>query len=72
MTLPPALLIAGKDLRLRFRDRSVLMLGFAAPLMIATLMSFAFKGTDSFHVTVVVVDVAVRCARRAGSRLLAT
>ena len=56
MTLPPALLIAGKDLRLRFRDRSVLMLGFVAPLMIATLMSFAFKGTDSFHVTVVVVD----------------
>ena len=56
MTLRPALLIAGKDLRLRFRDRSALVLGFVAPVLIATLMSFAFKGTDSFHVSVVVVN----------------
>ncbi|MEZ5177335.1 MAG: ABC transporter permease [Acidimicrobiales bacterium] len=52
----PALLIAGKDLRLRFRDRSALVLGFVAPLAIATVMSFAFGGAADFHVTVVVVD----------------
>lgn len=56
MNLPPALLIAGKDLRLRFRDRSAIVLGFVAPLVIATVMSFAFKATEDFHMTVVVVD----------------
>lgn len=56
LNLPPAFLIAGKDLRLRFRDRSAIILGFVAPVVIATVMSFAFKATDSFHMTVVVVD----------------
>lgn len=51
-----ALLIAGKDLRLRLRDRSVLVLGFVAPLAIATVMSFAFSGTDDLSLQVVVVD----------------
>lgn len=51
-----ALLIARKDLRQRLRDRSALVLGFVAPLVIAALMSFAFKGTDSFHTTLDVVD----------------
>jgi len=51
-----ALLIAAKDLRLRLRDRSVIVLGFLAPLAIATVMSFAFQGTSDFHLTVVVVD----------------
>jgi ABC-2 type transport system permease protein len=52
-----AFLIAAKDLRQRFRDRSALVLGFVAPLVIATLMSFAFKGTDSFHTTLDIVDL---------------
>jgi len=51
-----ALLIAAKDLRQRIRDRSALVLGFVAPLAIAALMSFAFKGTDSFHTTIDLVD----------------
>jgi ABC-2 type transport system permease protein len=51
-----ALLIAAKDLRQRMRDRSALVLGFLAPLVIAALMSFAFKGTDSFHTTIDLVD----------------
>ncbi|MFN8050779.1 MAG: ABC transporter permease [Acidimicrobiales bacterium] len=56
MTLPPALVIAGKDLRLRFRDRSAIMLGFVAPLLIATVMSLAFKSSENFHMTVGVVN----------------
>jgi ABC-2 type transport system permease protein len=51
-----ALLIARKDLRQRLRDRSAIVLGFVAPLVIAALMSVAFKGTESFHTTVDVVD----------------
>lgn len=56
MTPPPALLIAAKDLRLRFRDRSAIVLGFVAPLLIATVMSFAFRSAETFHLTVAVVD----------------
>lgn len=51
-----ALVIAGKDLRQRFRDRSALVLGFLAPLAIAALMSFAFSGADQFHFSMGVVD----------------
>ncbi len=51
-----AWLIARKDLRQRMRDRSAFVLGFVAPLVIAALMSFAFKGTDSFHTTLDLVD----------------
>lgn len=51
-----ALLIASKDLRQRLRDRSALVLGFIAPLLIAALMSFAFRGTESFHTTLDLVD----------------
>ncbi len=54
--LNSVLLIARKDLRQRLRDRSALVLGFIAPLVIAAVMSFAFKGTDSFHTTFDVVD----------------
>jgi ABC-2 type transport system permease protein len=54
--MPPVLVIAAKDLRQRFRDRSAIVLGFVAPLAIAALMSFAFKGTESFHITVGIVD----------------
>lgn len=52
----PAFVIAGKDLRERVRDRSALVLGFAAPLVIALLMSLAFSATDDFRMTVAVVD----------------
>ncbi len=50
------LVIAGKDLRQRFRDRSAIVLGFVAPLAIAALMSFAFRGAEHFHLTVGIVD----------------
>ena len=51
-----ALVIARKDLRQRIRDRSAFVLGLIAPLMIAGVMSMAFKGTMSFHFTLGVVD----------------
>lgn len=51
-----ALVIAGNELRQRFRDRSALVLGFVAPLGIATLMSFAFQATEDFTFTMAVVD----------------
>jgi len=54
--MPPVLVIAAKDLRQRFRDRSAIVLGFVAPLAIAALMSFAFSGTEHFHITMGVVD----------------
>ena len=50
------LVIARKDLRQRLRDRSAIVLGLVAPLGIAALMSFAFKGTETFHFTLGVVD----------------
>ena len=56
MRTPVAVVIAGKDLRQRFRDRSALVLGFAAPLAIAALMSLAFRGTEQFHFTAGVVN----------------
>ncbi len=51
-----ALLIARKDLRQRLRDRSAIVLGLLAPLLIAALMSFAFKGTETFHYPLGVVN----------------
>jgi len=56
VSTPVALVIAGKDLRQRFRDRSAIVVGFVAPLVIAALMSFAFRGVEQFHVTLGVVD----------------
>lgn len=50
------LLIAAKDVRQRFRDRSAIVLGFIAPLAIAFLMSSAFGGADDIHVVLGVVD----------------
>jgi len=49
--------IAGKDLRQRLRDRSAIVLGLIAPLGIAALMSLAFRGVESVHATVGVVDL---------------
>jgi len=54
--MSPVFVIAAKDLKQRFRDRSAIVLGFVAPLGIAALMSFAFRGADRFHITVGVVD----------------
>jgi ABC-2 type transport system permease protein len=51
-----ALVIAGKDLRQRLRDRSAIVLGFIAPVLIAGVMSAAFAGTEGFNVTLGVVD----------------
>lgn len=52
----PALVIAGKDIRQRVRDRSAVILGVVAPLVIAALMSLAFRGTETIHVTLGLVD----------------
>ncbi|MDE3086113.1 MAG: ABC transporter permease [Acidobacteriota bacterium] len=49
--MPPALLIAAKDIRQRLRDRSAVMVGVVAPLVVALLMSMAFNGTSKFHYT---------------------
>jgi len=51
-----ALLIAAKDLRQRLRDRSAIVIGVVAPLVIAALMSLAFKGSETFHFNLGVVD----------------
>jgi ABC-2 type transport system permease protein len=66
------LAIAGKDLRLRLRDRSALILGFVAPLVIAALMSFAFRATETFHTTVGVVDTDRGELAQAFDRMLAS
>lgn len=54
--MPPALAIAAKDLRQRLRDRSAIVLGVVAPVLIAALMSFAFRGAENFHFTMGFVD----------------
>lgn len=54
--MTPVLAIAVKDLRQRLRDRSALVLGFIAPIVIAAVMSFAFGGAQSIHLTAAVVD----------------
>ncbi|MGN6607577.1 MAG: ABC transporter permease [Jatrophihabitans sp.] len=56
MSAGVVLRIARKDLVERLRDRSAVVLGFVAPLVIATVMSFAFRGAGSYHADVAVVD----------------
>ncbi|MFD5246127.1 ABC transporter permease [Amycolatopsis sp. NPDC058340] len=51
-----AFVVAGKDLRQRLRDRSAWILGFLAPVAVAMLVSFAFRGAESFHTDVAVVN----------------
>lgn len=51
-----AFVIAGKDLRQRLRDRSAIVIGLVAPIAIAALMSLAFRGAETFHYTLGVVD----------------
>jgi ABC-2 type transport system permease protein len=52
-----ALVVAGKDLRQRLRDRTAYIVGILAPLVLAGLISLAFgrSGID-FHATFAVVD----------------
>ncbi len=50
------LTIAGKDLRQRLRDRSALVLVIVAPLVIASIMSFAFRDVSRVHFTFGLVD----------------
>ena len=55
-----ALLIASKDLRLRVRDRSAIILGVIAPLSLAFVFNLIFgdnlAGTAGFHPVYAVVD----------------
>jgi ABC-2 type transport system permease protein len=51
------LVIARKDLRQRVRDRSAITIGLIAPVVIAALMSLAFRGSDNLHFTLGVVDL---------------
>ena len=53
-----ALLIAGKDLRQRVRDRSVFLWGVLAPLGLAAIFSLVFNpiSNSEFHALFVVVD----------------
>jgi ABC-2 type transport system permease protein len=55
--MPPSLVIAGKDLRQRLRDRTAYLVGIVAPLALATLFGLAFgrSGID-FSATFAVVD----------------
>ncbi len=55
--MPAALVIAGKDLRQRLRDRSAMVIAIVAPLVIAAVMSLAFKGADQFHYRLGLVDL---------------
>ena len=54
--MPASLVIAGKDLRQRLRDRSAIVIGLIAPIAIAALMSLALRGADTFHYTLGVVN----------------
>jgi ABC-2 type transport system permease protein len=54
--VPPALLIAAKDIRQRLRDRSAVVVGLVAPLVVALVMSLAFGGAENFHYTLALSD----------------
>jgi ABC-2 type transport system permease protein len=55
--LRAALLILGKDLRLRLRDRSVLLFGVIVPLGLTVLFSFIFPDVEEFELPAAVVDL---------------
>jgi len=46
------LTIAGNDLRRRLRDRTIYIQGFAAPILFAVVVGFAFAGGFSFKATI--------------------
>ena len=52
-----ALLIAGRDLNARLRDRTALLVAFVAPLALAAILSTALGGTRSFSATFAVADL---------------
>jgi ABC-2 type transport system permease protein len=54
--LRTALLVAGKDLRQRLRDRSALVIAFVAPFVLATIIGLAFGGDGAFRATYAVAD----------------
>ena len=56
--LRATLLIAAKDLRQRFRDRSGLVIAFVAPFLLAAIIGLAFGSGDGFNfsATYAVVD----------------
>jgi ABC-2 type transport system permease protein len=54
--LRATLLIAGKDLRQRLRDRSGLVIAFVAPFLLAAIIGLAFGGDASFRATYAVAD----------------
>jgi ABC-2 type transport system permease protein len=54
--LRPALLILRKDLRLRLRDRSVLIFGIVVPLVLTAVFAFVFPETDEFRFSAAIVD----------------
>ncbi|MEZ5136533.1 MAG: ABC transporter permease [Acidimicrobiales bacterium] len=51
-----AIVIAGLELRRRLRDRSMLLQGIVAPLVMAGIIGFAFGGGFSFSATIGIVD----------------
>jgi ABC-2 type transport system permease protein len=51
-----ALLVAGKDLRQRLRDRSALVIAFIAPFVLASIIGLAFGGDFAFRATYAVAD----------------
>lgn len=51
-----ALLIAGNDLRRRFRDRSLLIQGVLAPIALGLIVGLAFGGGFTFSSTIGVAD----------------
>ena len=54
--LRTALLVAGKDLRQRLRDRSALVIAFVAPFVLASIIGLAFGGDGAFKATYAVAD----------------
>jgi ABC-2 type transport system permease protein len=50
------LLVAGKDLRQRLRDRSALVIAFVAPFLLASIIGLAFGGDSAFRATYAVAD----------------
>jgi ABC-2 type transport system permease protein len=54
--LRAALVVAGKDLRQRLRDRSALVIAFVAPFLLASIIGLAFGGDPAFRATYAVAD----------------
>jgi ABC-2 type transport system permease protein len=51
-----ALLVAAHEIRLRMRDRSVIILGFIAPFVLSAIMGLAFGGSSGPKVKVAFAD----------------